>query len=167
MYKAYIPAATTNTIYFKPETQAEMDNMMHLMKVGDMIYSKWVFSGLWYVMGLNDETDPTSKCLFPNIMMDEKLEPLTRWGQARYDFLKSERKFMAAQFGTVGLHKHCLEIQNQAEQRKHEMMTAIRKDPANRVTECDKAQDPISWVQRMNMYQAQVHESIYADLIYA
>jgi hypothetical protein len=99
--------------------------------------------------------------------MDEHLPPLTRWGLARYDFLKAERKFMVAGLGTIGLHKHCLEIQEQAENRKRNMMTAIRKDPSNRVTEHDKAENPIAWVQRMNMFQAQIHEVINADLIFS
>ena len=47
------------------------------------------------------------------------------------------------------------------------MMTAISKDPANRVTERDKAENPIAWVQRMNMFQAQIHEVINADLIFS
>jgi hypothetical protein len=99
--------------------------------------------------------------------MDEPLKPLTRWGLARYDYLKSERKFMAAQFGTIGLHKHCLEIEKQAEERKRSMMAAIRKDPKNRVTERDKAADPMDWVGLMNNCQHSVHEVIYNDLIYA
>jgi len=74
---------------------------------------------------------------------------------------------MAAGLGTVGLHKHCLEVQEQAEQRKRSMMTAIRKDPSNRVTENDKAKSPMEWVGRMNNFQARVHEVIYSDLIYA
>jgi len=99
--------------------------------------------------------------------MDEQLPPLTRWGLARYDFLTSGRKIIAAQFGIVGLHKHCLEIQEQAEQRKRNMIAAIRSNPANHVTERDKSQDPMAWAGRMNMFQAQIHETIYADLIYA
>jgi hypothetical protein len=167
MSKEYIPVATADTVYYKPETQEEFDQLMDIVKVGDMVYSKWVFSGLWYTVGLNDINDPTTICLFPNIIMEEPLPPLTRWGMARYDFLKSEKKFMAAGLGTIGLHKHCLEIQEQAENRKHSMMNAIRKDPTNRVTERDKAENPIAWVQRMNMFQARVHETICADLIYS
>ncbi|MCL2840928.1 MAG: TnpV protein [Defluviitaleaceae bacterium] len=166
--KEYIPVVTNDTVYFKPQTKEEMDSMIPQMKLGDMMFLPWVFSkGMWYTLGLNDETDLSSTSLFPNIIMDEHLPPLTRWGLARYDFLKTERKFMAAQFGTIGLHKHCLEIQNQAEQRKRDMIVAIRNDPANRVTECDKAQCPISWVQRMNMFQAQIHEVINSDLIFS
>jgi hypothetical protein len=167
MRKEYIPVATSDTVYFKPQTKEEMDEMIEQMKLGDMLFSPWVFSGMWYTLGLNDRNDPSSTCLFPNIIMDEPLAPLTRWGLARYDFLKAERKFMAAHFGTVGLHKHCLEVEKQAEQRKRSMMAEIRKDPANRVTERDKAADPMGWVQKMNMYQSRVHEIIYADLIYA
>ena len=47
------------------------------------------------------------------------------------------------------------------------MMTVIRKDPANLVTEHDKAKSPMEWIQRMNMFQAQIHEIIYEDLIYS
>ena len=168
MCKEYIPIATKNTVYFKPQTEEEMEDMIKQMKLGDMMFLPWVFSkGMWYTLSLNDETDLSSTSLFPNIIMDEPLPPLTRWGMARYDYLKSERKFMADGFGTIGLHKHCLEIQEQAENRKRSMMAQIRKDPTNKVTERDKAADPMGWVQKMNMFQARIHETIYSDLIYS
>ncbi|MCL2190339.1 MAG: TnpV protein [Defluviitaleaceae bacterium] len=170
MSREYIPVATSSTVYYKPETQQEFEEMTALMKVGDMIFSKWVFrasGGMWYTMGLNDKADLTTMCLFPNIILSETpLKSLTRWGMARMDYLKTHQPFVAAQFGMVGLHKHCLEIEEQAEERKRNMMTAIRKDPKNRVTERDKAADPMAWVGRMNNYQASVHEIIYAELIY-
>jgi len=170
MSNEYIPVATADAIYYKPQTEQEMEQMTAVMKVGDMIFSKWVFQasgGMWYTLGLNDKNDPESKCLFPNIILDEELQkPLTRWGMARRDYLKEYKPFVAAQFGTVGLHKHCLEIQEQAEERKRKMMAAIRKDPANKVTESDKAKDPMAWVGRMNNYQHSIHEIIYAELIY-
>lgn len=118
-------------------------------------------------MGLLDKCDPTSKCLFPNILLDEPLPPFTRWGIGRMGYLKEHKKFQAAQYGTIGLHKHCLDIEEQAKHRKETMMAAIRKDPLNRVAEKDKAQDPIAWVGRMNNFQVRVHEVIYADLIYS
>jgi len=168
MSNEYIPVATENTVYYEPKTEQEMDEMTAIMKVGDMIYSKWVFNGLWYTMGLLDKNDPETTCLFPNIIISEEpLKPLTRWGLARMEYLKEHNKSVAAQFGVVELHKHCLEIQEQAEERKHNMMAAIRKDPANRVTEKDKTADPMAWVGRMNNFQASVHEVIYAELIYS
>ena len=99
--------------------------------------------------------------------MTKKLPPLTRWGLARYDYLQAENKALVEEFGKIGLHNHCLEIQEQAEQRKRSMMEQIRKNPANQVTERDKANNQMLWVQKMNMYQARVHEIIYEDLIYA
>ena len=170
MRKEYIPVATSSTVYYKPQTQQEFDSLIETMNIGDMIFSKWIFQasgGIWYTMGLMDETDPTTKMLFPNIILGEPLKPLSRWGMARKDYLKSENKFLVAQFGTVGLHKHCLEIEEQAKNRKRSMMSAIRKDPVNRVTESDKAQDPMAWAQRMNRFQSSIHETIYTDLIYS
>ena len=170
MSNEYIPAATADTVYYEPQTEQEMGQMTTIMNVGDMIFSKWVFQasgGMWYTLGLLDKNDPETTCLFPNIILSEEPpKPLTRWGMARMTYLKEHKKFVAAQLGTIGLHNHCLEIQEQAEERKRHMMAAIRKDPANRVTESDKAADPMAWVGRMNNFQSAVHETIYADLIY-
>jgi len=141
--------------------------MFDIMNVGDMIFNQWTFSGMWYVMGLLDKSDPQSKCLFSNIILGENLPPLTRWGLEHMDYLKQHNPFLAAQFGTIGLHKHCLEIEKQAKQRNRNMMAAIRKDPANKVTEQDKAQNPITWAGRMGNFQAMIRETIYADLIFS
>ena len=188
----YIPVATSATIYYEPQTQQDFDQLIEKMKVGDMIFSKWVFQasgGMWYTMGLMDKENPDTKMLFSNIIMSEHpnnevepterfhnttkplksyepLKPLSRWGIARMDYLKEHNKFLAMQLGTIGLHKHCLEIEEQATERKRNMMAVIRKDPANKVTECDKTADPMAWVGRMNNFQARVHEVIFSDLIY-
>jgi len=76
---------------------------------------------------------------------------------------KTMRSGMGVQQGYV-VHPW-LEIQEQAEMRKRSMMAAIRKDPANRVSEKDKALDPMAWAGRMNNFQVRVHEVIYSDLI--
>ena len=166
----YIPVATKETVYYEPQIEQELNEMTEVMKVGDMIFNKWVFTasgGIWYTMGLMNKTDPNTKCLFPNILMGKPMKSLTRWGMARMNYMKENNKFLATQMGTVGLHQHCLEIQEQAEQRKRNMMAAIRQDPANKVTERDKAADPMAWVGRMNNFQARVHETIYNDLIFS
>ena len=169
MSKEYIPVATSDTIYYEPLTEQEMEKTFEVMKIGDMIFNKWTFQasgGMWYTMGLMDKSRPDTKMLFPNILMDEPLKPLSRWGIARMNYLKEHNKFFIMQMGTVGLHKHCLEIEEQATQRKRSIMSVIRQDPANKVTECDKAADPMAWVGRMNNFQVRVHEVIYSDLIY-
>ena len=103
----YIPVATAGTTYYKPQTEQEMEQMTATMKLGDMLFNKWVFQasgGLWYTMGLMDKNDPTTLCLFPNITLgeDADLPPLTRWGIARMTYLKEHQKFVAAQFGVIG-----------------------------------------------------------------
>jgi len=122
MSKEYIPVAMKDTIYYKPQSQQEMEATYDFMKVGDMIFNQWVLGGIWFTMGMNDKNDPDTKCLFPNIIMEETLPPLTRWGLERMQFLKENRKFQAAGFGTIGLYKHCPEIEKQAENRKRNMM---------------------------------------------
>jgi len=60
MSKEYIPTATADTTYYKPQTEQEMEQMTATMKLGDMLFNKWVFQasgGMWYTMGLMDEND--------------------------------------------------------------------------------------------------------------
>ena len=82
----YIPVATSSTVYYELKTQEEFEQMNEQMKLGDMIFNKWVFQasgGLWYTLGLNDKNDSSTLCLFPNIILGENLPPLTRWGIQR------------------------------------------------------------------------------------
>ena len=89
------------TIYYKPQTKQEFDALIESMKVGDMIFSKWVFQasgGIWYTMGLMDKHNPDTKMLFPNIVLGEELsKSLSRWGLARMEYLKEHDKFLTAQ----------------------------------------------------------------------
>ena len=98
--------------------------------------------------------------------MNTKLKPLTRWGFARKDFIK-QNESLFSQYTSAELHQHCLEVEKQAETRKRSMMDSIRKNPANKVTERDKAADPMTWAQKMNAFQASVHEVIFNDLIFS
>ena len=139
------------------------------MKVGDMIFNKWVFTasgGIWYTMGLMDDTDPTTEMLFPNIVLGANLPQLTRWGLARMDYLKEYKSLEASMMGLIGLHEHCLEVEAEAEALKKTLIAQFRADPRNKATEKNKAADPMAWVGRMNNIQQRVHEVIYHDLIY-
>ena len=42
MRNEYIPVATVDTVYYKPQTEKEMESMTAMMKVGDMIYAKYL-----------------------------------------------------------------------------------------------------------------------------
>jgi len=92
---------------------------------------------------------------------------LGNWGKKRMDYLREHNKSLIAQMTSDELLAHCLDIQEASESIWTNMMTTIRKDPANKVTEKDKAEDPIAWAGRMNNFKHQVHEIIYNDLIYS
>ena len=50
--KEYIPVATSDTVYYEPQTQEEFDELMEVVKVGDMVHNKFVFEasgGDWLV----------------------------------------------------------------------------------------------------------------------
>ena len=164
MDTTYIPAETKSTRYFKPETEEEIDKLFYQMNIGDMVYNPR--AELWYTMGLLDKDDKTSQCLFPNIVMDESLPPLRKWGQMRMDYLIENKRPMTQQMGMTELHKHCLEIERQAKQQYDTMMAAIQQDPSNKVTNEDKNADPMVWVGRMNNFRSRVNETIMHDLIY-
>ena len=167
MRKEYIPVVTDKTIFHKPQTQEELDNLIETINIGDMVFNPFVFNGMWYTLGLLDRDDTNTRCLFPNIIMDEPLPQLTKWGMARYNYLRENKSAIASQFDVMELHKHCLQIEEQAKQRKQKMMLAIRKNPSNKVTELDKAQDPIAWARRMNNFKHAINETIYADFIFS
>ena len=44
MSDEYIPVATAETIYYKPQTEQEMEQMTAIMKVGDMILASGCLS---------------------------------------------------------------------------------------------------------------------------
>ena len=167
MRKEYIPVVTDKTIFHKPQTQEELDNLIKTINIGDMVFNPFVFDGMWYTLGLLDKDDPNTRCLFPNIIMGEHLSQLTKWGMARYNYLKENNTFLVSQLGVIELYKHCLEIEERAKERKQKMMFAVRNDPSNKVTERDKALDPIAWARRMNNFKHAIHESIYVDLIFS
>jgi len=57
------------------------------------------------------------------------------------DYLKEYKRFLVAQMGMIELHKHCLEIEEQVIKQKQMIIEVVRKNPINKVTENDKAED--------------------------
>ena len=151
---------------YEPQTEQEAEQIIESeMKLGDMLYHPQ--TQLWYTMGLANRNDPETLALFPNIIMDEPLEPLTRWGVERKTYLEEHNPHLVAQMGIVGLHKHCLEIQQQAQQQIEQMTNKFKQNPDNKVTERDKAFDQMAWVQRMNSFRDGLYEAIREELILA
>ena len=92
---------------------------------------------------------------------------LKKWGIQRMEYLQEYNKTLVAQMSAAELYEHCLETEDSANAMYENMMSAIRANPDNKVTEKDKANDQMAWVGRMNNFRSQIHEVIYCDLIYS
>ena len=46
MANRYIPVVTKKTIFYKPQTQEELDKLIETINIGDMIFNPWVFDGI-------------------------------------------------------------------------------------------------------------------------
>jgi len=98
----------------------------------------------------------------PPLKRPLELEPLTKYGNLRLQYLEEHRPDLYDEYFQCGeLYQHCLEVQNQAETRLRSMMEqAIRKPPPNRNA------DGLAWATHMGMLKRSVEEIIYAELIY-
>ena len=101
--------------------------------------------------------------LLPDITIPEQTEALGRYGMMRKDYLNKHRGVLYTIFSMRGtLFPHCLEIENQANERLERMMeelTAQTPPP-------DKAADPMGWTAHMNNLKAQAEDTIIYELIY-
>ena len=104
--------------------------------------------------------------LIPNLMPNEEPEQaLTKYGLMRKKFLQEHRKGIYQGMILAGeLKAHCLEIQEQAEQRIDFLAQQMAK--AEGVDEALKAADQMGWVAKMNNIRHAAEESILTELIY-
>lgn len=90
---------------------------------------------------------------------------LTKYGLMRKNFLKEHRKGIYQGMILKGtLKEHCLETQEQAEQRM-EMLTGQMAQKEG-VNEEMKAADQMSWVAKMNNIRQSAEEIVLKELIY-
>ena len=111
--------------------------------------------------------EKTGDYLVPNLTVGEQTgQPLTKYGRMRKKFLKEHRKGIYSGMVLTGeLQAHCLEIQEQAEQRMDFLTEQMAKSEG--VDEKLKAADPMRWVAKMNNIRHAVEESVTRELIYA
>lgn len=105
--------------------------------------------------------------LIPNLILGEEPEQaLTKYGLMRRNFLKEHRGGVYQGMILTGeLKAHCLEIQEQAEQRMELLTEQMAK--AEGVTEELKAADQMKWVAKMNNIRHSAEETVLTELIYA
>lgn len=103
----------------------------------------------------------------PMLRMDDQPEgTLTKYGVMRENYLREHREAIYTGMLLSGeLKAHCLDIQEQAEQRM-EILTD-QMAIAQGVTEELKAADQMSWVAKMNNIRYSAEEIVLTELIYS
>ena len=90
---------------------------------------------------------------------------LTKYGLLRRNYLKNHKRGIYSGLLLNGeLMAHCLEIQEQAEQRLDNLTEKLMKSQG--VTEQLKATNPLEWTRKMNMIYQQAEEVILQELVY-
>ena len=102
----------------------------------------------------------------PNLIPDEeKQSMLTKYGILRRNYLKNHKRGIYSGLLLNGeLMVHCLEIQEQAEQRLDNLTEKLMQSQG--VTEQLKATNPLEWTRKMNMIYQQAEEVILQELVY-
>ena len=90
---------------------------------------------------------------------------LTKYGILRRNYLKNHKRGIYSGLLLNGeLMEHCLEIQEQAEQRLDNLTEKLMKSQV--VTEQLKATNPLEWTRKMNMIYQQAEEVSLQELVY-
>ena len=102
----------------------------------------------------------------PNLIPDEEEQTmLTKYGILRRNYLKNHKRGIYSGLLLNGeLMAHCLEIQEQAEQRLDNLTEKLMTSQG--VTEQLKATNPLEWTRKMNMIYQQAEEVILQELVY-
>ena len=103
----------------------------------------------------------------PDLTISEtESKPLGKYGRMRRNYLRERRQVLwNSMILSDRLYVHLREIDDTANQRLEQMMTALMKQ--NGVTEELKAKAPMTWVGLMNNLRSQAEETILEELIYS
>ena len=116
-------------------------------------------NGLWYELH--------GGCYLPCLTVSpEEQRPIGVWGQRRLRVLRQHRKVMYTELLTTGkLNGYLAELNKQAGEMFLRLVDQMAV--AEGITEPNKAQNQMLWVQRMNNIRDQAEEVVNHDLIYA
>lgn len=103
----------------------------------------------------------------PCFVLDETdTPPIGMWGRRHLSYLREHRPVLHTSLVLSGkLHSYLAEVDNRAT----EMLDCLVKQMAAQqgITEQLKAQDQMSWVQRMNNIRSAAEEIVNAEIIFA
>lgn len=101
----------------------------------------------------------------PNLVLKKEKTILNKYGRARLNYLKTNKKAEYMIIFTKGtLNKHLKEVQETAEKRLDFMIEELAKK--ENITEELKAKNQLAWVSAMNSIKSIAEEIIYSELIY-
>ena len=115
-------------------------------------------NGLWYEL----QGDYYTPCL---VLDEEDTQPIGMWGRKHLRYIKEHRPVLHTTLLLSGkLNSYLSEIDNQAAEMFDRLVKQLAKKEG--ITEQLKAQDQMSWVQRMNNIRNAATEIVNAELIY-
>ena len=115
-------------------------------------------NGLWYEL----QGDYYIPCL---TLPTEEEKPIGLWGQRHLSYLKEYRRGTYITLLTSGgLNAYLAEIDKQAQERFERLIEDMKQ--AQGITEQQKAENQLEWVQRLNNARTCAMEIIYKELIY-
>ena len=115
-------------------------------------------NGLWYEL----QGDYYIPCL---TLPTEEEKPIGIWGQRHLSYLKEYRRGTYINLLTSGrLNAYLAEIDKQAQERFERLIEDMKQ--AQGITEQQKAENQLEWVQRLNNARTCAMEIIYKELIY-
>ena len=101
----------------------------------------------------------------PNLVLEKEKLELNKYGRARLNYLKTNKKAEYMIMFTKGtLNKHLKEIQETADNRINLIIEQLKKQ--NNITEEMKNTDQLYWVSMMNNFKSTAEEIILKELIY-
>ena len=104
--------------------------------------------------------------LFPNLMIEDSPVSYGKYGMLRKTFLKeNKRNWYQSMMLSGRLNQYLQEIDQRANEQLE--MAAAQMAKTEGVTEKLKADDPMSWVARMNNIRNRAEEIVLAELIYS
>lgn len=119
------------------------------------IYEKT--NGLWY--------ERRGDYYFPCLTAEEAT-PFGVWGQRHLRYIKQNRRTLYLELKTSGrLNAYLADVDREAETMLDQLMTQMAEREG--ITEELKAQDQMTWVQRVNNIRARAEEIIHQELIHS
>ena len=101
----------------------------------------------------------------PNLVLEKEKITLNKYGRARLNYLKTNKKAEYMIMFTKGtLNKHLKEIQETAQERLDLIIKQLKEQ--NNLTEEMKNTDQLYWVSMMNNFKNTAEEIVLNELIY-